>query len=94
MNYALLNLINLIFDILVFLILIEVIGSWVLAARVRLPDALYRLLEVVHAITGPIMEPIRRLIPPLGGLDLSPLIALILLQVAQRLLISVLVGFR
>lgn len=94
MNYALLNLINLVFDILFLLIFIEVIGSWVMAARVRLPDAIYRLLEVVHAIVGPLMEPIRRLIPPLGGLDLSPLIALILLQVIQRLLISVLVGFR
>ncbi|MGC8782393.1 MAG: YggT family protein [Anaerolineae bacterium] len=94
MNYALLNLINLIFDILVLLIFVEVIGSWIMAARVRLPDAIYRLLEVVHAITGPLMEPIRRIIPPLGGLDLSPIIALILLQVVQRLLISVLVGIR
>ncbi|MCX7670920.1 MAG: YggT family protein [Anaerolineae bacterium] len=94
MNYALLSLINLIFDILILLIFVEVIGSWVLAARVRLPDAIYRLLEVVHAITGPIMEPIRRVIPPLGGLDLSPLIALILLQIIQRLLVSVLVGLR
>ncbi|MEJ5200132.1 MAG: YggT family protein [Anaerolineae bacterium] len=94
MNYALLSLINLIFDILVLLIFIDVIGSWVLAARVRLPDAAYRLLEVVHTIISPIVEPIRRMIPPLGGLDLSPIIALILLQVVQRLLISVLAGFR
>lgn len=94
MNYALLSLINLIFDILVLLIFVDVIGSWVLAARVRLPDGAYRLLEVVHTIISPIVEPIRRVIPPLGGLDLSPIIALILLQVVQRLLISVLAGFR
>ena len=40
------------------------------------------------------MVPIRRVIPPLGGLDMSPIIALVGLQVIQRLLASVLIGMR
>jgi YggT family protein len=94
MNYNLFGLINLIFEILSLLILVDVIGSWILAARVQLPDAIYRLLEVVHTVTAPILGPIRRLIPPLGGLDLSPIVALIGLQVLQRLLVSVMYGLR
>jgi len=93
-NYAVINLINLIFDILILLIFVDVIGSWVVALRIRLPDAVFRLLEVVHSLIAPIMEPVRRIIPPIGGLDLSPIVVLIGLQVIQRVLLSVLAGFR
>ena len=89
---GIIGLINLIFQVLSILILVDVIGSWILAARVQLPDVLYRLLAMVHMVTAPILEPIRRIIPPLAGLDMSPIIALIALQVLQQLLVSVLYG--
>ena len=94
MNYGVFGLVNLIFEILSLLILVDVIGSWVLAARVQLPNAIYRFLGVVHMVTSPILGPIRRVIPSLGGLDLSPIVALIALQVLQRLLVSVMIGLR
>ena len=94
MIYPVLSLINLLFEILSILILVDVLGSWVLASRTKLPDVIYTILAVVHRITSPIMEPIRRVIPPLGGLDMSPIIALVGLQVIQRLLVSVLIGMR
>ena len=92
--YPALSLINLLFEILSILILVDVLGSWILASRTKLPDVIYTILAVVHRITSPIMEPIRRVIPPLGGLDMSPIIALVGLQVIQRLLVSVLIGMR
>jgi YggT family protein len=92
MIYPVLSLINLLFRILSILILVDVLGSWVLAARVQLPDAIYNILALIHRIISPIMEPIRRVIPPLGGLDMSPIIALVALQVIQQLLASVLMG--
>jgi YggT family protein len=49
-----------------------------------------RLVRIVYEITEPILGPIRRVLPALGGLDLSPMIALILIQVAERVLIMVL----
>jgi len=94
MMYPALSLINLLFEILSILILVDVLGSWILASRAQLPDIVYTILAVVHRITSPIMEPIRRVIPPLGGLDMSPIIALVGLQVIQRLLVSVLIGMR
>jgi YggT family protein len=93
-SYAIISLLNLVFEILTLLIFVDVIGSWILAMRVQLPDSIRRLLSLVHSITGPILEPARRLIPPIGGLDLSPFVTLIALQVLQRLLISVLIGLR
>ncbi|WP_423781817.1 YggT family protein [Escherichia coli] len=48
-----------------------------------------RALQVISQITGIVLNPIRRVVPSIGGLDLSPIIALILLDVLRRLLISV-----
>jgi YggT family protein len=94
MMYPVLSLVNLLFEILSILILVDVLGSWILAARTQLPDVIYTILALVHRITSPLMEPIRRVIPPLGGLDMSPIIALIGLQVIQRLLVSAMIGMR
>jgi len=49
-----------------------------------------RLVRIIYEITEPILGPIRRVVPALGGLDLSPMIALILIQVAERVLIAIL----
>lgn len=92
MNNAFISLLSLVFDVLIFLIFVDVIGSWIQALRVQLPDVIYRLLHMVHSIVAPILEPVRRIIPPLGGLDLSPIVTLIGLQLIQRLLVSALAG--
>lgn len=90
MNYVLVNLINVVIEIFSVLILIEVIGSWVLAARVRLPDFVYRLLQVIRNVTGVVLNPIRRIIPSIGGLDITPIVALILLDLLRRVLVTAL----
>jgi YggT family protein len=45
---------------------------------------------VLNDITEPILGPIRRILPPLGGIDLSPLVAIILIQVISNLLLQAL----
>lgn len=65
------------------LLLIEVIFSWVN------PHA--PLAPVVRALNEPLMRPLRRVIPPLGGIDLSPLVAFLLLQIAMRVAGAILV---
>jgi YggT family protein len=88
MNSVLVQLINGILDIFSVLILIEVLASWVMVANVRLPDVVIRLLQTVSSITGVVLNPIRRLIPSIGGLDISPIIALLLISFLRRLLVS------
>lgn len=45
----------------------------------------------IGKIVGPLLNPIRRTIPPMLNLDFSPLILLLLLQLAERLLVSILI---
>lgn len=92
MNYTLINLIGILFQIYEFLILVEVIGSWVMAARVRLPGWAFDALNMIHRLTAPVLEPIRRLIPSIAGLDFSPIIALILLDLLRSLIVRLLLG--
>jgi YggT family protein len=68
---------------LIGLLLIEVIFSWVN------PSA--PLAPFVRALNEPLMRPLRRVVPPFGAIDLSPLVALILLRIAIQLL-SVIIG--
>ena len=70
--------------ILNFAILIRVLLSWISVG----PNN--ALVIFIYEITEPILAPIRRLMPSLGGLDLSPIIALILIQVAERVLLTLL----
>ncbi|WP_394778690.1 YggT family protein [Undibacterium sp.] len=63
---------------LMALLVIEAVFSWVN------PNAPFA--PFIRALNEPLLSPLRRLLPPLGGLDFSPLVALILLQVLNRIL--------
>lgn len=91
MNTTLAIIINEVFRILSLLILVDVIGSWVMLMRVKLPNFVYDLLHGVQSITSIVLNPIRRVIPSIGGLDLSPIVALILLDVLRQMLVRILV---
>ena len=69
-----------------WLIIISVVVSWLVAFGVintRNPTV-YRILDMLNRVTDPVFRPIRRLIPPMGGLDLSPMIVLLIIYVLQR----------
>jgi YggT family protein len=70
-----------IINIFLFAIIIEVILSWVN------PGAYNPVTALISSISHPVMQPIRRFIPPMGGLDLSPLFATLALMVIKMLLI-------
>jgi len=63
------------------LLVIEAIFSWVN------PHA--PLAPFVHALNDPLLRPIRKVVPPIGGLDLSVLVAVLLLQIALYVLRTV-----
>ncbi len=65
-----------------FAILIWVILSWVN------PGAYNPATALLASITRPVLAPVRRLIPPIGGLDLSPLFVIIGLQAVQMVLMQ------
>ncbi|MGQ0548717.1 MAG: YggT family protein [Armatimonadota bacterium] len=75
-------LVDLVYKALFFLIIIRAVLSWIPDLGTRFPA----LVTAVSQITSPILDPIRRLMPPIGGLDLSPLVAVLLLALARDLL--------
>ena len=66
-------------DLYSLVVLIAVILSWVPLDR-RNP-----LFTVTRALTEPILAPIRNVLPPMAGLDLSPMVLLIALQLLKSL---------
>ena len=79
--WALIALFSLFLNILFYAMIISVILSWV-APGSHNPGA-----ELVQQITEPVLAPFRRIIPNLGGLDISPIFAFIALQLLQSWLI-------
>lgn len=71
-----------ILDLMIWAIVIWAILSWLVAFDVvNLRNRyVYQISRMLDAVCTPIMRPLRRFIPPLGGVDITPLIALILLE--------------
>lgn len=87
---SLLLLIVTIVDIFVWIIIIQVIMSWLIAFNVINTSNrfVYLVGDFLYRVTEPVMRPIRRILPNLGGIDLSPLVVLLLLFFAKNLLIE------
>ena len=73
-----------------------IIIAWILSSWVRLPYSVWtnRIRTFLDDTAGPYVGLFRRFIPMMWPLDLSPLFALIVLQVAARIVASILDGFR
>jgi YggT family protein len=76
--------INVVAQALVLAIFVRVIMSWV---PVRLPLGLN---DLVWNVTEPVLAPIRRYMPIAGGMDFSPFIALLLIQIITSIILRVL----
>jgi YggT family protein len=70
-------------------IIIAVVMSWLVAFGViNMHNRLARsVVQALDAVTEPVFRQVRRVIPPIGGLDLSPLIVLIALQFVSYVLV-------
>jgi len=80
-------LVTVIAQVLILVLIARVILSWLPRIGVLTPVA-----TVLDGITEPILSPIRRRLPFFGGLDLSPLVALLLISVVEALVLALLAG--
>lgn len=76
------GIINLLFQIYAFLLLVRVLLEWI---RISYTQPLMRFL---WDVTEPVLAPIRRRLPVFAGLDFSPIAAILLLAVVQALLVA------
>jgi YggT family protein len=72
---------DLILTALSFAIIANAILSWLPIDRYNNP-----LIRILDQIVEPILDPLRRIIPPIGMMDITPIVALIIIQVLQAIL--------
>ncbi|BAP54354.1 putative integral membrane protein [Thioploca ingrica] len=82
---SLANLLSLLIYIFIFAILIQVILTWITP-----PDSYNPLSYLLYHLNEPLLRPIRRWLPALQGIDLSPLVVIIALQLADILVVGLL----
>ncbi len=75
------QLLEVLYDIFFFSILISALLSWFA------PGGYNPAISLLHNLTEPLLRGIRRVLPPMGGVDLSPLLALIVLQFAKMVIL-------
>ena len=85
---AVANTINILFRIFSFIILARIILSWVRISPWH--PTWGPVIRFIYQVTDPIMEPVRRLIPPMGGLDFSPIIVLFGLDMLRVFVVNAL----
>lgn len=75
------ELLGLFLNVFLFAILIQVILSWIS------PGNYNPVVSLLYSLTEPVLRPVRKLVPPVSGMDLSPLVALIGIQLTKMLLL-------
>ncbi len=83
-------LINEIFDIYWWIIFAAVASSWLIQFGIinAYNPNVRTILRVLRQLTDPVLDPIRRIIPPIAGLDISPIILLFALQFLKILVLN------
>ena len=76
------RLLELAIYVIMFSILILVVLSWIQ------PSNYNPVFGLLNSLSAPVMRPARRLLPPMGGLDLSPIVVFLILGVVLRILIA------
>jgi YggT family protein len=82
MSFQLLGIISSVIQLFIFLVIARAIGSFFVR------DWSQGIPRFLWDVTEPVLAPVRRVLPPFGGLDFSPLVVIVLLQLANGFLRS------
>jgi len=83
----LINFVSILFWLLNMAIFLRVLLSWFSV------DPYNPIVSFIYQVTDPILEPLRRVIPPMGPLDITPIVAMILLDIVRRVVLTGLTSF-
>lgn len=86
MAYALIQIILILLDVLWWIIIIQAIMSWLIAFNVinTHNDFVRTIMIALDRMTAPIYRPIRKIMPDLGALDLSPMVVLLAIIIVRQ----------
>ena len=88
--FYLARLITFVIDIYVWIIIAEVVISWLIifdVINIKSPQA-KNLVGLLKKATDPVMSRVRQYVPPIGGIDLTPIIVIVALNLLQKLVWS------
>lgn len=85
MLYALFGIIDMILQVLGWIIIAQIILSWLVAFRVidTSSNFVRTVLDVLDRLTAPLYRPIRKIMPDFGGIDFSPVVLLLAIQLIR-----------
>jgi len=85
---AVLDIVLIVLDLYVWLLIAAAILSWLIAFNVvnTRNQFVSSIAEFLYRITEPVLRPIRNLMPDLGGLDISPIILILIIMLIQRII--------
>jgi|SRR6187200_2203678 len=88
MAIALIDILQLLLWVLSWIVIGQVIISWLYAFNVINPGSgfMRSLTDALDKITNPLYRPIRKLLPDFGGIDFSPLVLLLAIAIVSKLL--------
>jgi len=81
------GLIRFLFELYAVILLARVLLSWVQV------DPNNQLVKIIYQLTEPLLAPIRRILPQSGGVDFSPMVALVVLLVVEQIVVIFLSAF-
>ena len=86
---AFVQLIDTVFGLYIGVVIIHVVLSWLVALRVVNTQNrfVYMVGDFLYRITEPALRPIRKILPNLGGIDIAPIVLLLLLFFLRNLVI-------
>jgi len=78
--------IDIIFELFMWLLIIQAIMSWLLAFNVLNPrnQVVGQIWHFMLRVTEPLLRPIRRILPNFGGLDLAPMVLILVIYFIRR----------
>jgi YggT family protein len=87
MLYALFSIIDMVLQVLVWVIIAQIIISWLVAFNVINTQSNFvrTLLDALDRLTAPLYRPIRKVMPDFGGIDFSPIVLILAIQVLRKL---------
>ena len=85
---AVLNLIDNVVSLYIWILFLAVIASWLINFNVINTSnrVVYMIVDTLYKLTEPALRPIRRLLPNMGGLDLSPVVLILLFYFIRDLI--------
>jgi YggT family protein len=91
--YAFLNLVSTVISIYVWLLIAQAVLSWLVAFGIvnRYNRVVATIGDFLWRVTEPLLRPIRRVLPDLGGIDISPVVLILLLWFVRNLMFEYLV---